>query len=238
MVKKAADAKGLFRATKPKPDRGEPLFSDLPKHVKPSEGRDPLDYDPTPPDATAAFLAAECSAIQTHGKHVWEPAVGGGHMARELERWKFRVTGSDVEDRAWPGTILQSFYDFTAQTAPSQIIISNPPYNQINARDGHGRWLRHSFAVGARYVAYLLNTDWAAARINGMDELFREHPPTVEYVCCWKIDFRGLGAPPQRNSWFVWDLDRGHLGPECWMRRRLYRNDPTAINPEQYNLGI
>lgn len=235
MNKSAPSAKALFRATKPKVAKGDPLFADLPDQTKPHQ-RDPLDYDPTPPDATAAFLAREAEAMQHHGRDVWENAVGGGHMARELERWKFRVVGTDIVDRGWPGTQIKSFYDFGA--APAKIICSNPPYNQINARDGHGRWLRHSFDCGAKYVAYLLNSDWAAARINGMDALFREHPPTVEYVCCWKIDFRGGGSPPQRNSWFVWDANRGSLGSDCWIRKRLYRDDPCAVMPDQMNMGI
>lgn len=234
MSRKPTSSKGLFTAIKAKP-KGDMLFEDLPTYSRGAE-RDPLDYDPTPPDATRAFLQREISAIQVHGREVWEPCVGGGHIARELQRWGLDVIGNDVVDRGWPGTSLRSFYDYAR--APSKIIISNPPYGEISARDGHGRWLKHSFASGARYIAYLLNADWPAARINGHDQLFEEYPPTVEYVCCWKIDFRGLGSPPQRNSWFVWDLDRGHLGPGAWMRMRLYRDDPSRLDADQMNLGI
>ena len=65
----------------------------------------------------------------------------------------------------------------------------------------------------------LLNWDWIAARINGMDELHTLLPASRVYICCWKIDFRGLGAPPQRNGWLVWDADwQGET-----VLRRLYR---------------
>lgn len=215
----APSAKSLFRATKPK-RRAHPaqmLIGDLPDQRKPDAPRDKLDYDPTPPDATAAFLAAEGDRLRELGGPIWEPAVGGGHMAQELERHGFDVLGSDVVDRGWPGVDLRSFYDFT--TPPADIIITNPPYCEISARDGHGRWLKHVEALGVRYAAFLLNWDWIAARINGMDELHARFPVSRAYVCCWKIDFRGGGSPPQRNGWLVWDRDwQGET-----VLRRLFR---------------
>lgn len=228
---KSVSAKGLFLATKRKVDKGEPLPMVMPQ-IQPRAIRDPLDYDPTPPDATAAFLSQEIDHIRAHGDRVWENAVGGGHMAGELARWGLDVVGSDIVDRGWPGTILRPFYAWTGEfdsmaRAPSKVIISNPPYNEINASQGHGRWLSHSLALGSDYVAYLLNADWAAARINGMDAIFERHPPSIEYLCCWKIDFRGGGSPPQRNSFYVWDKNRPPVAPGTWIRKRLYRDNPA-----------
>lgn len=225
----APSAKGLFLATKSKGDPGPKLFDYLPK-AAPEHKRDALDYDPTPPDATATFLSREAHSIRAHGDTVWENAVGGGHLAGELVRAGFKVLGSDIVDRGWPGTLVRSFYEFEA--APARSIVTNPPYCEINARDGHGRWLRHALELGVPYIAFLLNCDWSAARINGLDALFAEHPPTVEYLCCWKIDFRGGGSPPQRNSWFVWDSKRPGIGPNRWLRERLYRDAPDARQDE------
>ncbi|MCW1932629.1 hypothetical protein [Pararhodobacter zhoushanensis] len=222
----AASAKALFRATRPSPVAGVPLIADLPRQDAPADARDPLDYDPTPPDATAAFLGAEMDAILAHGRRVWEPAVGAGHIARVLAQHGFEVIGNDVQDRGWPGVILRSFFAVHEALAPIQI--TNPPYGQISARDGHGRWLTHALALQPGYLAMLLNADWPAARINGFDALFAKHPPSVEYLCCWKIDFRGGGSPPQRNSWFVWDTNRPAPGPNTWLRKRLYRDAPDA----------
>ena len=142
-----ATTKSLFRAIKAKPDKanGALFADDLPDQVKP-ETRDPLDYDPTPADATAAFLAAEGERIRQIGGPIWEPAVGGGHIANELIRHEFDVIGNDVVDRGWPGTFVRSFYDY--RSAPSQIMVTNPPYNEVSARDGHGRWLRHCQGLG------------------------------------------------------------------------------------------
>lgn len=222
----AASAKGLFQATRPRPARGPGLIADLPLQDRPREARDPLDFDPTPPDATEAFLAVEAPMIRAHGDLVWEPAVGAGHIARVLQARGFTVIGSDVEDRGWPGLVLADFLSLAAPLAP--IHITNPPYNLANARDGGGRWVRHALAGGARYLALLLNADWSAARINGLDALLRDTPPSIEYLCCWKIDFRGGGSPPQRNSWFVWDTNRPPIGPDAWVRRRLFREVPDA----------
>lgn len=218
-----ASAKGLFRATKPKPpvDVRQAALCDLPDQRAPDAPRDPLDFDPTPPEATRAFIHVERRWICRHGGPVWEAAVGDGRMARVLRTEGFDVIATDIVDRGWPGTETVSLYDVAE--APARVMVTNPPYNEINARDGHGRWLKHAFALRLPYVALLLNADWPAARINGMDALLEAHPPSIEYLCCWKIDFRGGGSPPQRNSWFVWDANRPPPAPGAWLRRRLYK---------------
>jgi hypothetical protein len=221
----SVSAKPLFTAIKPKHDKRQISLGDFAEAAAPRT-RDPLDFDPTPESATRPFISAEYEFIRAHGNTVLETAVGAGHIARVLTEFGFDVLGNDVVDRGWDGVELRSFFDCISPRAPIQI--TNPPYNMINASNGHGRWLRHSMDLGFGYVALLLNADWPAARINGFDKLLHDHPPSVEYLCCWKIDFRGGGSPPQRNSWFVWDLNRPAAGPNEWIRKRLYRevSDP------------
>jgi len=207
---------------------------DLPTHAKAKAQRDPLDYDPTPPDSTHPFIASEIDHIRRHGDTIWEPAVGNGHIARVLKQWGFRVRGGDIVDRGYSAPFcLGSFYE--TQHAASKIKITNPPYGEINARDGHGRWLNHCMKLQIPYVAMLLNADWPAARKNGMDALLDRFPPSIEYICCWKIDFRGLGSPPQRNSWFVWDVNRPAIGPSSWVRKRLYKD---FADPDQTGFDV
>ena len=217
-------AKSLFRATKPKRKThpAQVIMGNWPKSWRPNEARDQLDFDPTPADATASFLRVEGDRIREVGGPVWENAVGDGRMANELVRHGFDVIGSDIVDRGWPKTQVRSFYDY--QSAPSNIVITNPPYCEINARDGHGRWLEHLFDLNVTYAAMLLNWDWIAARVNGMDALHDRFPPSRVYICTWKIDFRGGGSPPQRNGWFVWD--RESVGETAL--RRLFRDDGLA----------
>lgn len=213
--KNAASAKGLFKATKRKP------------RAK-NNPRDPLDFDPTPEDVTQSFLAQELPHILAHGSTVWENAVGAGHMARPLAAAGLTVIGSDIYDRGWPGTILRPLGAFDGLhanmgRAPSAVVVTNPPFNLTSARDGHGFWVRHCLGLGVRYLALLLGSDWSAARINGHDQLFHDCPPSLELLCCWKIDFRGLGNAPQRNSFFIWDTNRPAMEPDMWPRKRLYR---------------
>jgi hypothetical protein len=59
--------------------------------------------------------------------------------------------------------------------------------------------------LGCRYVALFLHWDWPAAA--GLAPILARHPISRAYVCRWKVDFTGKGAPPQRNGWFVWDAD-------------------------------
>lgn len=227
----ATSAKPLFQAISAKNKRPvptTPLFGDLPKTQAPKEERDPLDFDPTPFDATWAFLAAEGDRLRELGGPIWENAVGAGHIAHVLQLAQFKVYGSDIVDRGWPGTMVRPFYSYDGTHAnmglpPSRRIVTNPPYNEINARDGHGRWLKHIkrlFELGLLdYCAMLLNWDWIAARMHGMDELHETFPVSRAYVCCWKIDFRDGGSPPQRNGWLVWDADwQGET-----VLRRLYK---------------
>lgn len=224
----AKSTKSLFAATKKKVDKGDPLPMGLPK-VKIEAVRDPLDYDPTPSDATLSVLRREIGHIRKHGNLISEPAVGAGHIAYVLREHGFEVRAGDIIDRNYRGIVcLGSYYD--TREAPAPIHFTNPPYNEVSSRDGHGRWLRHALELGGGYIALLLGAEWPFARANGFDELFRLHPPSIEYKCCWKIDFRGQGRPAHRNSWFIWDTNRPALGPNTWITERLYREQP---DPDQ-----
>jgi len=207
-------AKPLFRAIKgrKRAPEGQGALMALPEAVAPGEDRRALDFYPTgQPEAIRALLARDGARIVALGGLVWEPAVGDGALAREIETAGLRVIGSDVEDRGWPGGFFLDFMRVPA--APAPVIITNPPYSEINARDGHGRWLRHTLALPEwRYCALLLSWDWPAARANGLGELLDENPFSYVYLMRWKLDFTGEGSPPQRNAWFVFDRD----DPRSW----------------------
>ena len=210
----APSAKALFRATKAKTAMAGPaLDMDLPDHRRPEAYRRADDFYPTgQPDAIRALLARDGNRIAMCSR-VWEPAVGDGALARELTAMGLPVIGSDLIDRGWPGTIVRSFFDFDRSQADA--IITNPPFNLINARDGRGEWLRHTLSLKHwNYCALLLSWDWPAARANGLGALLDEYPFSWCYLMRWKLDFTGEGSPPQRNAWFVWDRydQRGPLG--------------------------
>ncbi|WP_129590275.1 hypothetical protein [Roseovarius nitratireducens] len=183
---------------------------DLPiQHApRPPDVRREDDFYPTAqPDAARGLILAEGWRLSELGGVISEPAVGDGHLAREFEAHGFTVRGGDLVQRKWEGiTCLGSFYEATEAAAP--VIITNPPFSEISARDGHGRWLRHTLSLpGWRYLALLLSWDWCAAQKNGHAALLDAQPFSYAYVLRWKLDFTGERSPPQRNAWFIWDRD-------------------------------
>ena len=199
-------AKGLFKATRRKVVRGPGMFGDLPDQKAPEDERRADDFYPTgQPEAIRALLAADGERIRSLGS-VWEPACGDGALVREISAAGLPCTASDLVDRGCPDSWTADYFSCLRSRAP--VIITNPPYNLINARDGQGRWLRHTLDMpGWRYLALLLSWDWPAARANGLGQLLDENPFSWVYLLRWKLDFTGEGSPPQRNAWFVWDRD-------------------------------
>lgn len=204
----ATSAKPLFRAMRAKRALCDvpAMFGDLPEASRPAppDVRRADDFYPTgQPEAIRALLARDGARIRRFGR-VWEPACGDGALVREIRAFGLGCAASDLIDRGCPDSTVADFYSVT--TSPARAIITNPPFCEINARDGHGRWLRHTLDMpGWDYLALLLSWDWPAARANGLGPLLDARPFSYCYLMRWKLDFTGAGSPPQRNAWFVWD---------------------------------
>lgn len=222
--------RSLFRATKPKPDLGAPLPTvELHRQLAPERNRRAEDFYPTgQPEAIRALLARDGARIRPLGT-VWEPACGDGALVRVIRATGLPCIASDLIDRKCPDSAVANFYD--SVQSPASTIITNPPYDQINARDGHGRWLRHTLGLpGWRYLALLLSWDWPAARANGLGKLLDENPFSYCYLMRWKLDFTGEGSPPQRNAWFVWDRDDIRTEPGFrWLDRQDNRQPELPL---------
>lgn len=208
-MSKAPSTKSLFRAISGRANRdpGALLIKvEAEWQAPPKQERRSLDLYPTgKPEAIRGLLALDGARLRELGS-VWEPAAGYGHLAREIISAGLPCVVSDVADYGCPGVEVRSFYSYAESRAPA--IITNPPYAEINARDGHGRWLRHTLSLpGWRYCALLLSWDWPAARSNGLGAMLDANPFSYCYLMRWKLDFTGEGSPPQRNAWFVWDRD-------------------------------
>ncbi len=206
----APSAKPLFRAisgqgSTVKEPLPLPLMPEAPIHVRPRvEARRAEDFYPTgQPEAVRGLLARDGARIRACGS-VWEPACGDGALVREIRAAGITCLASDLIDRGWEDATIADFYSF--DRSPARAIITNPPFCEINARDGHGRWLRHALDMpGWDYLALLLSWDWPAARANGLGALLDARPFSYCYLMRWKLGFTGEGSPPQRNAWFVWD---------------------------------
>lgn len=196
----AKSARGLFRATgkKSKPVVVKLLDGTLSKSAEGLE-REKDEFYPTPPEPTRALLHAEIDRMRDFPV-IWEPAAGDGAMVREMEALGLKVQKTDLVDRGC-GAMIADFYSFSAGP---RAIVTNPPFNECNSRDGKGRWIWHALdTIGVEYMALLMNWSWPGA--GGLNALWQEHPPARVYLMRWKIDFTGQGAPPMLNAWFVWD---------------------------------
>jgi hypothetical protein len=199
-------AKSLFRATKAKRPADQPALMQIEESRKPDAPRRADDFYPTgQPEAIRALLAYDGRRIAELGG-VWEPACGDGALVREIRATGIGCVATDLVDRGCPDSSVFDFFDFSE--SPCRAIITNPPFNLINARDGKGAWLRHTLGLpGWHYLALLLSWDWPAARQNGLGAMLDQNPFSWCYLMRWKLDFTGEGSPPQRNAWFVWDRD-------------------------------
>lgn len=199
-------ARGLFRATgnTSRPVKQIDLSGEI-IEVEHRE-REKDDFYPTPPEPTRALLKAEAERLRDFPL-IWEPACGDGAMVREIRAAGHNCIGTDLIDRG-AGFATHDFLDGRPPFAV-KAIVTNPPYDLINCRDGQGRWLTHAMEeIGVDYMALLLSWNWPGA--GGLGGLWAKHPPARAYLMRWKIDFTGAGAPPMINGWFVWD--RAHQG--------------------------
>lgn len=200
-ARSAPSARGLFRAMGKRAKAAPQLFADGEIAVTDERAREANDFYPTPAEPTLAFAYAERDRLHQFDV-IWEPACGDGAMMRDLASLGHDVVGSDLVDRGC-GAQIVDFFDLDAPLA--RAIVTNPPYDQVNWRDGKGWWIRHAIdRLGVDYMALLLNWSWPAA--GGLAPLWNMIPPARIYLLRWKIDFTGRGAPPMLNAWFVWDI--------------------------------
>lgn len=176
------------------------------------EPHDSLDYFPTPPWATRALcdeLIAE--DLGPTMRTVWEPACGGGHMARPLAEYFDIVRASDVHDYGSPQQ--DRVVDFLWPDSESPVIraqgvdwiITNPPFRlgaqfihrglQV-ARTGVAMLVRSAFLEGGERYAeiYSKRKPWAVMQ-------FCERVPMV------KGRYDPKASTATSYCWIVWRKD-------------------------------
>lgn len=168
---------------------------------------DKLDYYPTPPWATRAFLREVLGGHVPFGS-VWEPACGEGHMVHVLREFCQHYRTSDVHDYGkgfTVGSYVGSGLDVMPPCHDFDWIVTNPPFNL--ALEFAERALREA-RIG---VALLLRSAWAegAGRYN---RLFKPYPPRIIAQYCDRVPMVAGRYDPSASSatsysWFVWSKD-------------------------------
>ena len=172
----------------------------------PENGRVEDDYYATNPEAVKMLLTKYTFDAHT----ILEPCVGGGHIANAINDFyttKREITGMDLVDRGYPGTIVADFLTYKTDKK-YEGIITNPPYSlakefvekgmELLEDDGQmAMFLKIQFLEGAK-----------------RKELFDKYPPKYVFrnrMATWNS---GLEKDPKTgkrwattmcHAWFVWE---------------------------------
>ena len=174
----------------------------------PENGRVEDDYYATNPEAVKMLLTKYTFDAHT----ILEPCVGGGHIANAINDFyttKREITGMDLVDRGYPGTIVADFLTYKTDKK-YEGIITNPPYSlakefvekgmELLEDDGQmAMFLKIQFLEGAK-----------------RKELFDKYPPKYIYVfrnrmATWKSGLEKDQKTGKRwattlcHAWGVWE---------------------------------
>lgn len=191
-----------------------------------SEPPDSLDFFPTPPWATRAFINHVLLPLldaQPHD-HVMDPACGEGHMAAVLAEVFTSATASDIFPYGY-GAVA----DFLAPDGSgADWIITNPPFN------AGVQFCRTALQRARLGCAVIVRTQWL--HTDDRFRLFEEFPPhliayPVERIPMHKGRWEPKGSTATDYVWVCWR--HGHAPrPPVWIppgqRAALSRPDDAV----------
>jgi hypothetical protein len=180
----------------------QPSFAFSPSHMaQRSEPHDSLDFFPTPPWATRAFIAQVAYPVLgvRTDDIVLEPACGEGHMAEPLRAAYPLTIASDIHRYGY-GEVFD-FLEAGDNLATADWTFTNPPFNAAVA------FARKALQISRRGVALLVRTQW----LHTIEryELFRDHPPFViayyvERVPMHRGRWEPDGSTATDYAWVCW----------------------------------
>lgn len=171
------------------------------------EEREENDFYATEPSAIDDLLK-----VEEFGRHIWECAVGEGHLAKRLSHFGHDVKCTDIVDRGYPGTEILDFLkeDFDHRVWYGDII-TNPPYKYCL------EFIKQALKAipnGYKVAMFLKLTTLEGQK--RYEELYKNTPPKTIYVyskrkqCAKNGEFTGSSAVCY--AWFVWE--KGNYDPE------------------------
>ena len=198
-----------------------------------TEPADSLDYFPTPPWATRAFVRHVLPKFETvdyltgiYGLSALDPACGEGHMALALRESLYLVTASDIFPYGFGG--VADFLRPYNIAAPRDWVITNPPFNL-----GPDFVLR-ALSIAKRGVAMLVRTAFLEGE-ERQERLFQHHKPAmvaqyVERVPMHRGRWVVNGTTATAYCWIVWHTNHNANAEPSFMwipksRRVLTKHD-------------
>ena len=148
---------------------------------------------------------------------IWEPAAGGGWMARPLAETGRPVFASDVHDYGG----LDAVHDFLMPFLPPGLaaapdwVVTNPPFRLAEQFAHRALAVTDGAAGRSRGVALLLRTAWAEG-IGRYQTLFQPRPPSAVAIFTERLPIvkgqpRADASSATSYAWFVWS--GGRQGP-------------------------
>ena len=168
--------------------------------------RAPMEFYPTPPEATRALLS-----VETFDGGIWEPACGNGAISKLMTAAGYDVVSTDIADYGFGLPRV----DFLKTEIPlAKHIVTNPPYGRGSADE----FITHALAMTRQTggsVAMLLNLVSLCHPLR--HELFAQNSPAAIYafdnLICYPngvYNARIARANNCRYCWVVWK--HGHVG--------------------------
>jgi hypothetical protein len=162
--------------------------------------RRPLDFYPTPAEATHALLVAERpwqAGWVDDDPAFWEPCGRGGAIARVARSFGLRSIATDIV--ADPANDVAAQDLLAVRHAPVQRAISNLPFAVARPMVAHLWGVLQLDYLALLFKATFLNCGESAA-------LWRAGlAPTRRWDVTWRLDFTDGGAPVMDCVWLVWD---------------------------------
>lgn len=173
--------------------------------------REQNDYYATPFVATEKLLE-----VEKFSNKIYEPFVGGGHIATVLEDNGYKVRGSDIIDRGYHDTEIIDFLNCKDEPVDADII-SNPPYKYVA-----DCWAKACERITEGHkVAYMLKLTFLEGKAR--KELFKKYPPTRVHVfseritCALNGEFDKYKVSAIAHAWFVYEKGNKNLPLIDWI---------------------
>lgn len=164
-----------------------------------------LDYSPTPPWATRAFVERVLRHLQWEKRckfqTAWEPACGEGHIAEVLREYFRDVLATDIHEYGYGDDSV----DFL-QARPScsyDWIITNPPFE-----DRVLKFMKQSLALAGTGVAMFLQLRYLEG-LGRYEAIYRDYPPSLVAYFVERVPLVMGRWDPEASTttafmWLVW----------------------------------